>query len=282
MILLQCPLLKVRLSLKHQLIILAKNRPFHTCCKNSFFLSSLNPWSLITISYSRGVKTTFANPVYNLPDSVREQALLPPEHPDFSPDPLCPPKLLFPQAHRKRTRSQTPPISTPLTKHRRLRPHEHYSDGGDEWDDEEEAPLQITPPKKFVQQRSWFLSVVPPSLGFSMGIWWYLLPRWVWVCRSWTTKLPVPLPIPPARHTPPKTTTSHILSWKTSCTTRIAIQCRFVNRIRFFCPRIVHLLHIPSAPLFHLDLTRLHMSTWSFDKWSIFLHSGSHRVFVSK
>ncbi|KAH8116217.1 hypothetical protein DFH11DRAFT_1484317, partial [Phellopilus nigrolimitatus] len=49
-----------------------------------------------TITYVfRGVRATFENPMYNLPPEVHERALLPVDHPDYSPDPACPPKLLF-------------------------------------------------------------------------------------------------------------------------------------------------------------------------------------------
>jgi len=48
----------------------------------------------------RGQKQEMANPMFGYKAS--ENSLLPPEHPDFSPDLACPPKLLFPKAHRKR------------------------------------------------------------------------------------------------------------------------------------------------------------------------------------
>jgi hypothetical protein len=49
--------------------------------------------------FSRGQKTTFANPYYRH-DPYRPPAtsLLPPEHPEFSPAPVPAPRMLFPQA----------------------------------------------------------------------------------------------------------------------------------------------------------------------------------------
>jgi hypothetical protein len=39
------------------------------------------------------------NPLYKY--KPPSNSLLPPEHPDFSPSAACPPKLLFPDAHRR-------------------------------------------------------------------------------------------------------------------------------------------------------------------------------------
>jgi len=111
-----------------------------------------------TISYVfRGVRATFANPMYDLPASVREQALLPPEHPDFEPDPLCPPKLLFPEARAKAQRRNHRSTS-PSDRQRRAHalPKNRRRPDGDDWD-AEEAPLHVTPPQtlgRTVQSRS--------------------------------------------------------------------------------------------------------------------------------
>lgn len=50
------------------------------------------------------MKAQFANPFYNLPPSTQERSLLPVEHPDYEADEACPPKHLFPSAHRQRRR----------------------------------------------------------------------------------------------------------------------------------------------------------------------------------
>ncbi|KIK07580.1 hypothetical protein K443DRAFT_673170 [Laccaria amethystina LaAM-08-1] len=60
-----------------------------------------------TVAYVfRGVRREFHNPMYNLaknrPISPPRGSKLPVEHPAFSPDPSCPPKLLFPEAHKGR------------------------------------------------------------------------------------------------------------------------------------------------------------------------------------
>ncbi|KAF4573194.1 hypothetical protein AB1N83_005880 [Pleurotus pulmonarius] len=70
-----------------------------------------------TLTYVfRGVKTRFLNPLYdhvnNRPLPPDPDSLLPVEHPDYTGDLTCPPKLLFPQARRRHTRAQskrTPP-----------------------------------------------------------------------------------------------------------------------------------------------------------------------------
>lgn len=66
--------------------------------------------------FSRGVKTRFLNPLYdhanNRPLPPDPDSLLPVEHPDYTGDLTCPPKLLFPQARRSHTRAhhkRTPP-----------------------------------------------------------------------------------------------------------------------------------------------------------------------------
>ncbi|KDQ31757.1 hypothetical protein PLEOSDRAFT_1110937 [Pleurotus ostreatus PC15] len=70
-----------------------------------------------TLTYVfRGVKTRFLNPLYdhanNRPLPPDPDSLLPVEHPDYTGDLTCPPKLLFPQARRSHTRAhhkRTPP-----------------------------------------------------------------------------------------------------------------------------------------------------------------------------
>ncbi|KAG8933563.1 hypothetical protein FRC03_005972 [Tulasnella sp. 419] len=48
----------------------------------------------------RGVKAVFRNPAYGLPEPVEgDPSTLPPEHPDFSPNLLTAPRLLFPPAN---------------------------------------------------------------------------------------------------------------------------------------------------------------------------------------
>ena len=42
------------------------------------------------------------NQATNRPISPPRGSRLPVEHPAFSPDPSCPPKLLFPEAHKRR------------------------------------------------------------------------------------------------------------------------------------------------------------------------------------
>jgi len=61
----------------------------------------------------RGMKAQFANPMYNLPPSAHEHSLLPVEHPDFEANEACPPKLLFPLAHRRQVRRRSPDASLP-------------------------------------------------------------------------------------------------------------------------------------------------------------------------
>ncbi|EMD33280.1 hypothetical protein CERSUDRAFT_117910 [Gelatoporia subvermispora B] len=72
-----------------------------------------------TITYVfRGVKAVLPNPLYRppgaSPDEFERRSRLPLDHPDYSPGPACPPKLLFPEARRRdnayrQTRSQVSP-----------------------------------------------------------------------------------------------------------------------------------------------------------------------------
>ncbi|GLB41149.1 hypothetical protein LshimejAT787_0903640 [Lyophyllum shimeji] len=63
-----------------------------------------------TVTYVfRGVRGTFPNPLYDHEKgrqrSPSARAKLPLEHPDYSPDPHCPPKVLFPATPRKQRQS---------------------------------------------------------------------------------------------------------------------------------------------------------------------------------
>ncbi|EJD05450.1 uncharacterized protein FOMMEDRAFT_17748 [Fomitiporia mediterranea MF3/22] len=103
-----------------------------------------------TITYIfRGVRAEFANPMYNLPPEVHERSLLPIEHPDFSPDPACPPKLLFTKP-RRRVASPSPTRkgkSKGEARSKSAAPSGSRPDN--EWDDsDDEAELHITPPKR--------------------------------------------------------------------------------------------------------------------------------------
>ncbi|KAH7104833.1 hypothetical protein BKA62DRAFT_690799 [Auriculariales sp. MPI-PUGE-AT-0066] len=75
---------------------------------NPFLVSDKNPVKRLprmtsvereekpTMTYVfRGVKGTFENPLFRLPEHHRQRAKLPLEHPDFSPDPVLPPRRLF-------------------------------------------------------------------------------------------------------------------------------------------------------------------------------------------
>ena len=52
--------------------------------------------------HSRGMKAEFDNPLYQLSPSAHARAALPVEHPEYSPTAACPPRLLFPEAHKAR------------------------------------------------------------------------------------------------------------------------------------------------------------------------------------
>lgn len=97
--------------------------------------------------YSRGVKATFDNPLYSLPPEVHERSLLPIDHPDYSPNPACAPKLLFPEARLRK------PPSSP-SRRSAGRPSSsapsHHAD--DEWEDSDEEPLCLTPPKMLFRE----------------------------------------------------------------------------------------------------------------------------------
>lgn len=95
---------------------------------------------------SRGKRVTFANPMYNLSPEVHARSLLPVEHPDYSPDPACPPKLLFPSAHKRNK-----PPSTPTRSSKRLRAKNESpgAPGAGDWhDSDEEDILNVSPPRR--------------------------------------------------------------------------------------------------------------------------------------
>lgn len=97
---------------------------------------------------SRGVRTTFTNPHYNLSPSARQRALLPVDHPDFSPDAACPPRMLFSSA-KKRTRSASPTRKRTKASVALASTAKHKTD--DEWDDDESTGLHLSPPKRLFQ-----------------------------------------------------------------------------------------------------------------------------------
>lgn len=94
---------------------------------------------------SRGVKTTFANPLFNVDPEEHALSLLPPDHPDFEPTELCPPRLLFPQVQRKQPARRakaalvppTTPPRIPRTPSPRRRTH----------DDSDDDALPVVPSK---------------------------------------------------------------------------------------------------------------------------------------
>lgn len=97
--------------------------------------------------------------MYNLPPEVHERSMLPVEHPDYSPDPLCPPKLLFPKA-RKRQASPSPTrrkgksssVETRSVKAGTSTVQAPGLGASNGWDDsDDEAELHITPPKRLFQ-----------------------------------------------------------------------------------------------------------------------------------
>ncbi|KAI5121438.1 hypothetical protein M0805_006199 [Coniferiporia weirii] len=102
-----------------------------------------------TIAYVfRGVRATFANPMFNLPPDVHERSLLPVEHPDYSPDPACPPKLLFADARKRRAPSSPTRVGKSKSAERSTAaiPSNHTDD---EWNDsDDEDDLHVTPPKR--------------------------------------------------------------------------------------------------------------------------------------
>ncbi|TDL24568.1 hypothetical protein BD410DRAFT_827086 [Rickenella mellea] len=103
-----------------------------------------------TISYVfRGMRATFANPLYNRSPSERARSLLPLEHPDYEPDPACPPRDLF-GARKRRQRTNAKPVRDGKRKG-------SVGGGGtnSEWDSSESegegvAPA-FSPPKRLFQ-----------------------------------------------------------------------------------------------------------------------------------
>ncbi|KAL5521551.1 hypothetical protein ACEPAF_2299 [Sanghuangporus sanghuang] len=113
-----------------------------------------------TIAYVfRGVRAKFANPMYNLPSEVHERSLLPVEHPDYSPDPLCPPKVLFPKSRRRqaspsptRHKGKNSEVDTRSTNATTSTAPSAGLAAGNGWDDsDDEAELHVTPPKRLFQ-----------------------------------------------------------------------------------------------------------------------------------
>lgn len=80
-----------------------RNQPLHTSCKPHLSISTLIVGLTgACLSCSRGQKAVFRNPAYTGPEgpepNTRFRASLRPEHPEFSPDLITAPKLLFPSA----------------------------------------------------------------------------------------------------------------------------------------------------------------------------------------
>jgi hypothetical protein len=57
---------------------------------------------------SRGMKAEFENPLFHISPSARARAALPLDHPEYSPTAACPPRLLFPEAHKAKHRYRSP------------------------------------------------------------------------------------------------------------------------------------------------------------------------------
>ncbi|KAL5514413.1 hypothetical protein ACEPAG_2501 [Sanghuangporus baumii] len=113
-----------------------------------------------TIAYVfRGVRAKFANPMYNLPSEVHERSLLPVEHPDYSPDPLCPPKVLFRKSRRRqaspsptRHKGKNSEVNTRSANATTSAAPSASLAAGNGWDDsDDEAELHVTPPKRLFQ-----------------------------------------------------------------------------------------------------------------------------------
>ncbi|KAF8629386.1 hypothetical protein AX17_005682 [Amanita inopinata Kibby_2008] len=70
-----------------------------------------------TVTYVfRGIRGVYPNPLYNhakkRPRTPPPESRLPLDHPDFSPDMRCPPRLLFPTRPRKENTSQPQPLDS--------------------------------------------------------------------------------------------------------------------------------------------------------------------------
>ncbi|KAG6867216.1 hypothetical protein C0993_005592 [Termitomyces sp. T159_Od127] len=104
-----------------------------------------------TVTYVfRGVRGTFPNPLYDherkRPRSPSARSRLPFEHPDYSPDAHCVPKVLFPMAPRKsRARLPAKTLEEELKNGKRKR-SVSVSGSGSEDDDEDEGDMIM--PKK--------------------------------------------------------------------------------------------------------------------------------------
>ncbi|KAG6895425.1 hypothetical protein C0992_001286 [Termitomyces sp. T32_za158] len=102
-----------------------------------------------TVTYVfRGVRGTFPNPLYdherNRPRSPSARSRLPFEHPDYSPDSHCAPKVLFPMATRKSRARLTAKTLDEESKNGKRRRSVSVSGSGSEDDDEDEEIM----PKK--------------------------------------------------------------------------------------------------------------------------------------
>lgn len=96
------------------------------------------------------MKAEFANPLYNLSPSVRQRSRLPVDHPDYSPEQACPPKLLFPAARRQnKLPHQAQRHRSPSSRARPGRPRPPK----DSDEDEDDAELDEALPKKLTFQK---------------------------------------------------------------------------------------------------------------------------------
>ena len=111
-----------------------------------------NGTSIDVLHISRGVRVEFANPMYNIPAETRERSRLPISHPDFSPDPPCPPKELFKEekeALRKRQPSPSPTRKRTVKSEAGRKSAMPSGPSANGWDDsDEEAELHIAVPKR--------------------------------------------------------------------------------------------------------------------------------------
>ncbi|KAG6844860.1 hypothetical protein H0H87_002983 [Tephrocybe sp. NHM501043] len=105
-----------------------------------------------TVTYVfRGVRGTFPNPLYDhkrgRPRSPSARSQLPIEHPDYSPDAHCPPKLLFPAAPRKPQRTRQT-LEHELRGRKRARAGSVSVSGSDADEDEDLEERRKIKPKK--------------------------------------------------------------------------------------------------------------------------------------
>ncbi|KAG6808233.1 hypothetical protein H0H92_004949 [Tricholoma furcatifolium] len=103
-----------------------------------------------TVTYVfRGVKGTFPNPLYNheldRPLSPSAHSKLPLTHPDYSPEPHCPPKVLFPARRSRAVKGLEEELRA--KKRRSRSPSVGASDEDSEDDDEKDLRRSIKPTK---------------------------------------------------------------------------------------------------------------------------------------